>query len=69
MIFILLIFFFMVFFKIFYNFFLFLGKHEIYFKNLSIASMDIMEEYGLRVFRFCDSVAHIMRKTTLLILL
>ena len=41
--------------------FFFHGKHEIYFKNLSITSMSIMEEYGLRVFRFCDKIAHLMR--------
>eukprot|EP00828_Plagiopyla_frontata_P040906 TRINITY_DN5674_c0_g1_i4.p3 TRINITY_DN5674_c0_g1~~TRINITY_DN5674_c0_g1_i4.p3 ORF type:complete len:190 (-),score=20.93 TRINITY_DN5674_c0_g1_i4:274-843(-) len=40
--------------------FFFHGKHEIYFKNLSITSMQIMEEYGLRVFRFCDKIAHLM---------
>ena len=37
------------------------GKHEIYFKSLSNTSMAIMEEYGLRVFRFCDKIGHLMR--------
>ncbi len=37
------------------------GKHEIYFRHLSNTSMKIMEEYGLRVFRFCDKISHIMR--------
>eukprot|EP00828_Plagiopyla_frontata_P040905 TRINITY_DN5674_c0_g1_i3.p1 TRINITY_DN5674_c0_g1~~TRINITY_DN5674_c0_g1_i3.p1 ORF type:complete len:408 (-),score=48.92 TRINITY_DN5674_c0_g1_i3:191-1414(-) len=43
-----------------FQIFFFHGKHEIYLKNLSLTSMDIMEQYGLRVFRFCDQIAHIM---------
>ena len=51
--------------KGYFYFFLFdfsLGKHEIYFKDLNTDQMLLMEEYGLKVFRFCDSIANFIRK-------
>ena len=37
------------------------GKHEIHFKDLTAYQMMVMETYGLKIFRFCDSIANFIR--------
>lgn len=48
-----------------FDFFEFKGKHEIYFKDLRTDQMMLMEDYGLKVFRFCDTIANFIRKALL----